>query len=47
LLIAGLGGGIGAGIYYGSQVMPVTAHQIDRALQESDLSAGTVCGTSV
>ena len=47
LLIAGCGIGIGLGIYYGSQVVPVTVRQINRALQETDLSANIACSSLV
>lgn len=47
ILLATVAIGSGLGIYYGSQALPVTAHQIHRQLQEEDLSSNTVCGALV
>lgn len=42
-LIAAIGGGLGAGIYYGSKYVPVTTHAIYKKLQAADLSLNQAC----
>ncbi len=42
-IMAVCGGGIGAGIVYGSKLIPVNKYTINKTLQQLDLSGTTVC----